>query len=202
MIEIIAAVWSALPRREARRGAQPKGHTRRQASRNAIEAIFPAGSGHAAALHQAQSYHTRHQAVYGPCPFSRQTAKAVHELGHADAARLQQEQESLRDHPRNGRSGSCTGIICAAVPIHHCCVVPEKDPDATAVCAVRLCVAPVDWASISQEQDLYEIIHNDPGQRTTPLHGQGVVVQHGIDLILETPSTKGEQWNLVRDGSD
>ena len=147
MIEMIAAVWSALPRREARRRAQPKGHTRRQASRNAVGVFLQAGFGQAAALRQAQSYHTRHQGVYGPCPFSRQTAKAVHELGHADAARLQQEQESLRDHPQRSRTKDDT------TSWRRCCSSTQTAHD-------------------------------------------------GIDLILESPSTKGEQWNPVRDGSD
>ena len=40
-------------------------------------------------------------------------------------------------------------LRCGA-EIHHCRVVPERDPDMTAVRAVRLCVAPADWASISQ----------------------------------------------------
>ena len=30
----------------------------------------------------------------------------------------------------------------------------------------------------SKNRNLYEIIHNDPGQRTTPLHGEAVVLQH------------------------
>ena len=40
-------------------------------------------------------------------------------------------------------------LRCGA-EIHHCRVVPERDPDMTAVRLVRLCVAPADWASISQ----------------------------------------------------